>query len=747
MEKITPIAQFIRSEVLPPGLSINDAAKQLGISRTTLSRVLNAKSSISVDVAARLETAFGVKADVLLEMQNTSTAQVQRTLKTANAPVSAYSPSIFEIRSTDISTWAEQTIEARTRLPVLLRRLVNSTANEITFIDFPGNNDGERHGNDGLVTTNANSTWVPKGSSCWEFGVNKSPKTKADSDYIARKKIADKDQTFIFVTPRRWPGKTKWAADKNKLGEWKEVRAYDASDLEQWLEASTTAQGWMARQLGLPDQGIKTLTDFWNDWSNASRPTMSRELFDQPKKRMSEEFKVWINNPPTKALVVTADSDEEAIAFVSCLLQEHDSVNDRALVVTNGASATTLLQGTRPPVIVANHPSVERAIAPHHERTHCLIVRPRNDISIDIDIPLELLTNEAFCDGLKAMGYSQTDAEKLATETGRSPTVLRRKLAKPGAVKPLPWNINSDVARNLIGPALLGMWNTRREADKCIVSELGTQSHDQYQSIESALRAIENMGESPIWRAVDHIGMVSKIDTLFAISKYVTETDIDGFLRVARIVLSEDDPALELPEEDRWAATLYNKVRDHSPALRRSIGDTLVILSVDGKALFGEHLGVDIEAKVNRLVKELLLPLTEESLLSQQGDFTLFAEAAPDVFLSAFENDVKSQNPVVHSLLEPCPDRIHGGTNRAELLWALELLAWRHLGRVNLLLGALSTIPINDTVSNKPIESLKSVYRYWIPQTAASETERLKSLNALFTRYPECSSTGLFLNC
>ncbi len=247
MKNLTHIGQYIRSEVLPPGLSINDASKQLGISRTTLSRVLNGKSSVSVDVAARLETVFGAKAENLLGMQNTSTTQAQRILNTAMAPISAYTPSIHEILSTDISTWADQTIEARTRLPVLLRRLVNSTANEITFIDFPGNNDGERHGSDGVVTTNANSTWVPKGSSCWEFGVTKGPKAKADSDYIARKAIANKDQTFIFVTPRRWPGKTKWAADKNKIGEWKEVRAYDANDLEQWLEASATAQSWMAR--------------------------------------------------------------------------------------------------------------------------------------------------------------------------------------------------------------------------------------------------------------------------------------------------------------------------------------------------------------------------------------------------------------------------------------------------------------------------------------------------------------------
>lgn len=53
--------------------------------------------------------------------------------------------------------------------------------------------------------------------------------------------------------------------------------------------------------------------------------------------------------------------------------------------------------------------------------------------------------------------------------------------------------------------------------------------------------------------------MISKIDSLFAIASTVTKADLDRFLDVARTVLGEDDPALDLPEEDRWAATMYGK--------------------------------------------------------------------------------------------------------------------------------------------------------------------------------------------
>ena len=51
---------------------------------------------------------------------------------------------------------------------------------------------------------------------------------------------------FVFVTPRRWPGKDKWVKDRKAQGQWKDVRAYDASDLEQWLEQSISGQAWFA---------------------------------------------------------------------------------------------------------------------------------------------------------------------------------------------------------------------------------------------------------------------------------------------------------------------------------------------------------------------------------------------------------------------------------------------------------------------------------------------------------------------
>ncbi len=61
---------FIRTEILGPlDLTVTSAAKALGVSRPTLSSLLNGQADLSGDMALRLEKAFGVRMDTLMRMQ------------------------------------------------------------------------------------------------------------------------------------------------------------------------------------------------------------------------------------------------------------------------------------------------------------------------------------------------------------------------------------------------------------------------------------------------------------------------------------------------------------------------------------------------------------------------------------------------------------------------------------------------------------------------------------------------------
>lgn len=53
-------AEIIKYDILPElGLSVTEAARQLGVSRVTLLRLLNGKAAISADIAIRLHAWLG----------------------------------------------------------------------------------------------------------------------------------------------------------------------------------------------------------------------------------------------------------------------------------------------------------------------------------------------------------------------------------------------------------------------------------------------------------------------------------------------------------------------------------------------------------------------------------------------------------------------------------------------------------------------------------------------------------------
>jgi addiction module HigA family antidote len=62
--------RIVRHDCLEPlGLSVTAGAKVLGVTRQTLSNVINGKSGISPEMAIRLTKAFGSTAETWLRMQ------------------------------------------------------------------------------------------------------------------------------------------------------------------------------------------------------------------------------------------------------------------------------------------------------------------------------------------------------------------------------------------------------------------------------------------------------------------------------------------------------------------------------------------------------------------------------------------------------------------------------------------------------------------------------------------------------
>ncbi|MDE0344243.1 MAG: HigA family addiction module antitoxin, partial [Boseongicola sp.] len=735
---------YIRQSVLPEDLTVTDAAEMLGVGRPALSNLLNGNAALSPEMAMRIEKAFQIDASTLLDMQARHDEFLARA-REDDIAVRAYVPAYLQITAIQIAAWAES-LDARAQLAALLRTLVHSTGANLTAVEFPAFDESQRKGWDGRVTSGSATPWIPRGQSGWEFGCSKNPEKKAKEDYRARTGARGmparerKSTTFVFVTPRNWPDKDNWANEMRARGEWKDVRALDASDLEQWLEQSIPAQTRMREFLGSPAQDVPTLDQIWQEWAKVTEPELPKKLFAPAVERHLTEIEKWLIAPPGEPFVVTAESILEALAFLDCALsragESCSGTHERAVVIRSLAAFRTIAEISSNFVAIVASPEVEKALAGFHKKTHTIIVRGRNAVTGNANIALELLGHQPFREALRDTGLDDARIDQLARESARSPTVLRRRLAQVEGVKSPDWINDNTVARSIIPFMLVGAWDSSVEADQEILRCLTNASDED---AERTVAQLQTLDEAPVWSIGHFRGVVSKIDALHAAHRLLTKRDLEDFLVAAEVVLSEVDPALELSEDKRWAAELFGKSRDHSSALREGLCDTLVLLAVHGNRLFGDRLGIDLEARVSGVVHHLLTPSAAQTWLSQQRDLPQYAEAAPDTFLEIIEADLNSEVPQIAELFRPAGAGVFSDCPRTGLLWALQLLAWKpkRLVRVISVLARLCNWKVDDNWSNTSIGVLETIFCFWIPQTAASLSERKRALETLASKFPQ----------
>ncbi len=736
---------YVRQQVIPKGMTVTKAAELLGVGRPALSNFLNGKASLSPEMALRLERSFDADREKLLDLKTL----FDRREDAIRQPIiaGAHAPLLVSIKAQNINNWASR-IEARSELPALLRRLVQSTGRDLIRVDFPAYDNAEQPGWDGMVETPTPTPWIPNGKSGWEFGCSQNPRTKAEHDYKARVRSVPpterRERIFIFVTPRNWQGKKNWEKEKAKLGDWKDVRAYDASDLEQWLEQSAPTQIWFAERLDKPVSGYRSLDRCWSDWAETCEPTLSPMLFGPVVQDSSTNFERWLKEPPKQPFIVAADSRDEALAFLCCLIGKvrFDAAepNTGAVVFdTPEAMRRFDASHTAPRIAVVYKPEIEKEIGGFCRRCHCVIVRPGNDVNADPGIRLGILEREDFANALRAMELSEGEIERLANESARSPTILRRCLSIIPAIREPAWAGDAETARKLLPAALVGAWHNASSADREIVGLLANTDDDN--DMESGIAELLALEDAPVWSVGEYRGVVSRTDALYGIAKFITKRNLDNFFIVAKCVLSEKDPAINLPDSERWLANLYGKVREHSDALRHGIRETLILLAVFGGRLFSQRPGVDVEARITELIRSLLTPLDREKIMSLKSDLPDYAEAAPEAFLALIESDLRQTTPIVRKLIRPVENTPFANPSGTDLLWALESLAWTPslFSRVVSVLAKLCVTDdkgSRDNWVNRPENTLKSLFRSWLPQTAASFNERILIFDKLCRDHP-----------
>lgn len=649
----------------------------------------------------------------------------------------------MRITATHLVNWSDQRV-AQEMLPFLIRRLIYATT-QTNALAMPGGDSVNAPGWDGIVSVAVGNAWVPDGLSYWELGTSADPASKARSDFKKRIEELSTHEaakaTFVFVTPRRWRGKATWQTKARDQKVWADVLVWDADDLEVWLETSATTALWMASQIGIAGSGIASIETYWDHWNRQSNPVLTSTALLVGREQARDDLLKRIGQHEG-LIAVMADSQSEAVGFVCAQLIDNGH-SQRAVCVTSGEGwqFVDANPGVELVVVANNQLAIHRA---PRKGMSLIIPLAAGDEAFNLMgaaaeaadqkiVELSRPKPDEFEQALLELGVAPSDAARYTQTLGRSWTVFRRWHALNPVVRKPEW-MDAPNATSLYILTLIGAWNGESQGDRACIEQIANRS---YEDIEVELLELASRDDAPVLKIGSLWKAKAPLELLNLVAPRLTGSILSRFFQVAIAVFEEPDPVLELEDDKRWMASIYGKVREHSGVVLDAMADSIAKLGY-----FSENNpnAVVVGREVRTFVRQLLANASEDRWLSVSQYLRSFAEAAPDEFLSAVQQSLRSPGkPVLRLITETQSSGAFGRCWHANLFWSLELLAWypARLKKVAAILAGLSETEVKGNWSNSPFNSLVSLFRPWLPQTAASVNLRLVSVRDVVDQYPE----------
>jgi len=648
---------------------------------------------------------------------------------------------IKRVTSLEIAQWAEQ-IESKNILPLLIRKLVLAgiPMKDILEMEFPSGEDIQTGGYDGIMEVKVGNFKIPEGKSVWEFGIRKDKKAKADKDYEKRKTNplgkTPSDNTYIGVTAYKWRSKKKWQKAREKENFWKDVRYYDAEDLESWLDAAPSVAIWLARLLGKPINGVFSADEYWSDWATYQNHIIPPQLLIG--NRTNEVQKLIQSLQETPSIIrVKSYTQEEALAFILASLnpnidKENESYQVKTLVVNNVESFQQLIETDEPLIMVPlfneEAVAINRALRKGHHVIIPSSITSKSSNGINIELPI--INYDIFLEGLETMGIDTEQARLLSKNTGRNVAVLRRTL---GYIQKPAW-VQSPNIINLIPFMLIARFHRDFLGDREVITKLSGQSFETY---EKYLQQLLPSREAPLLQIGSVWRLFSHTDTWLHLAQYITTDHFQLFQEIALEILAEHDQKFDLKPEQRTSFLLPQKPSKYSNSLKQGIAETLVIIALFAKK-YGASSSFNNVSFVNEIVAQLLSNADKKLMRSLRNNLPLLAEAAPEIFLEQIDKIIEDKR--INAFFEVEEGFLYASNDLHYLLWSLEKIAWmpEHVTQVVLILAKLDTIgPSEYPTSDKPFNSLASIFKVWYPQTNATLNQRIQVLQALQKAYPD----------
>lgn len=496
----------------------------------------------------------------------------------------------------------------------------------------------------------------------------------------------------------------------------------------------------LIQNCNLPPQEVLALQDFWKNWSNDTKPALTPSLVIGGRYQERDRILEWLKGVPN-SLTLQGDSPEEAIAFLAAVIQdlkkeERDKFLPRAAIVEGATSWQNIITSDKPLILIARLKERD-GIGTAIEQGHHVFI-PSERVSSGSNHLLPRIVRDAAEQALKEMGFNYEQGSRYATLARRSLLALRRKLAIASATQQPAW-AKSENARILLTPLLVSAWDDSSDGDRIVLSKLANMP---YENLQNHLVRWVNESDPPLRRVGDIWAIASQEDAWLLLARYLTDDDLKRFEDVVIEVLSEINPALELPPDQRFAASVFGKVSSYSGYLVKGICEMLALMAALSSDVnfIANKTGQDV---ADRIIWQLMEKANNNVNLwaSLSYQLPLLAEAAPGIVLDAIDLGLTGENPILLSLFEDKTANGFSSTSSSHvgLLWALETLAWNpeYLCRAALNLARLTRLDPGGTLGNRPAQSLRDIFVCWHPNTTASLESCLRVIDTIRSKEPK----------
>jgi hypothetical protein len=489
---------------------------------------------------------------------------------------------------------------------------------------------------------------------------------------------------------------------------------------------------------------MRTAQTWWDTWTTQIAPPATTDLVLAGRSEAVEALRKRLTASP-RTTTVSGASVEEVLAFLSAMAVEADLEGDgqtlaRMVFVDDPAAWRSLVERKSPLILVPADAGLASEVPA--DCTHQILVPIRSDQDGDITVPA--IDASGASGALQNAGMNEQEAGDCGHLARRSLTALRRRLAVTPALH-LPKWASSPVPRALRGVLLAGTWSDVNEGDHAILAMLIGET---YEALRENLAELARDDDPFVARVGNKWHVVAPYDAWLLLRSHIRADDLERLQDAVAWVLGEVDPALALPQEDRWKARIEGKVRVYSGSLREGLAKTLALLGSHGDALAAPY-GASGSEWASFLVRKLIEQAVEDRSLRRWFSLAdllpLLAEAGPEPFIDAVRAGVSEPDSQLRGMFVD-PDRagvFSSASPHTGLLWALENLAWSadHFGAAVDLLARLDALdPDPDSRHrNRPFASLESIFCTWHPDNSVSPERRLAVLDGLRSRHRDCS--------